>query len=227
MTILFSLDNKRSKNYDRASRLKAIHQVAFQDAWLIDLISVLTISLIMIIINVVDPSSRLANINITMRLLLIISLAMFVHSFIKLIYRPNKTYKAICSELQFPIMVNSVELSEEHSSSGCPGLSINYSIVTPNSKKMGLLIKKNDEFYLISLIDTPENSYRLKIILNGEEIRDACISANLFGVKNIEIVIARLKSDEEYEPYTCINPMLIDDSIVVYDQLQLKQEISI
>ena len=66
MTILFSLDNKRSKAYDRAGRLKAIHQVIFQDTWLIDIVATFTIVLLMVIINVVDPSSILANINFLM-----------------------------------------------------------------------------------------------------------------------------------------------------------------
>lgn len=223
MTILFSLDNKRSKAYDRAGRLKAIHQVIFQDTWLIDIVATFTIVLLMVIINVVDPSSILANINFLMRILLILTSICFIHSLMKLLYRPNKTYKAICDEINFPIMVNSIETMEEYAKDNFPGLCVNYSIVTQKKEdKMGLLLKNGEDYYLMTLIDTPSDSYRLKMIMNGEEIKDCCIGASVIGADVIEIVIARLKSDIEYEQYYRVNNLYIDDSIMVYDKVMVK-----
>ena len=86
MTVLFSLDGKRTKKYEKASRMKSIHQVVYQDTWLVDAIVLLAIALMMIIINCADPSSALANMNVIMRMILMLSFIAFIHNLFKFIY---------------------------------------------------------------------------------------------------------------------------------------------
>ena len=109
MTVLFSLDGKRTKKYEKASRMKSIHQVVYQDTWLVDAIVLLAIALMMIIINCADPSSALANMNVIMRMILMLSFIAFIHNLFKFIYRPNSTYKMICETINFPIMIRSIQ----------------------------------------------------------------------------------------------------------------------
>ena len=217
MTLLFSLDNKRTTNYEKACRLKSIHQVVYQETWLVSSLVTLGIGMMMIIINVTDPSSNLANMNLLMRAIIISSGIYFTHCTFKLIYRPNATYKKICSFIRFPIVVNNIENIHTENFS-LPGLKISYNVLYRRDI-MGLLFLVEGRLIFIEELNIDRIGKNITMIMEAQEIREICRHLNVENNSKIEFVIAHLKGDKNYSRYEIIDSERFDDSVVVADVL--------
>ena len=220
MTVLFQLNNKRSRKYDKAERIKNIHQVVFYDTWLVDAIALVTVSLFMIIVNVADPASNLANMNFIMRVLFIIGSIAFVHNLFKFIFRPNASYRKICDSINFPILVNSISSGRSADENATyPDVHINYSIINDKDEQMAVLIQNADQLVLLDYISTPEKAARMIMTIESFEIEDACQKAGIQIGTDIRFLIARIKAESIYAPLDNVMPKHIDDSIMVYDRV--------
>lgn len=219
MTVLFSLDGKRTKKYEKASRMKSIHQVVYQDTWLVDAIVLLAIALMMIIINCADPSSALANMNVIMRMILMLSFIAFIHNLFKFIYRPNSTYKMICGTINFPIMIRSIQPIND-ATTNFPSLAVSYDVLVNRNDLLGLIAKVGEKFMLLSFLETPGSSKKVHMLMESDEFKMACDNVGIID-DYVELMVARLKKDETYSLYGEIDPHFIDDSIIAYDNIEV------
>lgn len=220
MTVLFSLDGKRTKKYEKASRMKSIHQVVYQDTWLVDAIVLLAIALMMIIINCADPSSALANMNVAMRMILMLSFIAFIHNLFKFIYRPNSTYKMICETINFPIMIRSIQPIND-AATNFPSLAVSYDVLLANRNDLlALIAKVGEKFMLLSFLETPNSNKKVHMLMESDEFKTACDNVGITD-DYVELMVARLKKDEAYSLYGEIDPHFIDDSIIAYDNIEV------
>ena len=220
MIVLFQLNNKRSRKYEKAERIKNVHQVVFHDTWLVDAVALLTATLAMIIINVADPSSNFANMNFVMRVLFLIGSVAFVHNLFKFIFRPNATYRKICDSISFPVLVNSITSGRSmDETKDYPDVHINYSIIDENDEQMAVLIQNATDLVLLDYINAPEKASRMVMTIEAFEIENACEKIGIDKGSDVRFLIARIKSNALYAPMDTVSPKQIDDSVLVYDKI--------
>ncbi|MCD8095018.1 MAG: hypothetical protein LUE12_02695 [Ruminococcus sp.] len=222
MTILFSLDNKPGRNYERADKLKRIHQVIHEDAWLIDGIAVCVLALTYILIKSVSPLSGIVTAKIWLLIPLAVCIVCFVHSALRIFYKPDNTYKKICGILKYPVIVNDIELCDEFNEQGrtVKKLYVRYSVTEQKPVRIGLFMKKRDKVYFLSYLKTDSICDGIRMVTQEDEIARA---VEALGIKasdlNAEVFVAKFKKTSPKEG-ECVSSDDIDDSVIVYDILE-------